>query len=406
MSRQNNDERVLSPYEQLKELITNTAMMRSFGKALGNSMPVDPWVQSALALIYRDKKLQKARKDSVIFVLMQAATMGLRFEDALGQAYLSPLEKWTYDDVAQKTVFSHVEAQLTVGYRGLIDIAYRDPAVREVKPSIVHQNDDFEFYYGSRPFLDHRWDPRMTEADRGKMVAVYSGLRYKDDFYSFEVYPIGDVFAQRDKTLEEKNIIVRYTDDGEEIFFKRDRRAKGGYKEELGIIGEGDDVKYFLEQTNGKGRLFPMSFSDVQYLPWIKYPIPMIKKTAIRWAAKYWPMSHEFNSAAYFAETEEAGISQEIEEHVKALVPDEIRRQVEAALPSAGNKTLSKSQPISMETMGALSGQMAREAGVIKDDEQPKNDAAQSDDDNEERRKLSNLKKKTAGKRKTAKDKA
>lgn len=365
MKKTNNEGKSLTPWQELKALIEDPAMEKSFRQALGSSMPVKAWISAAIGALYSDKKLRVATKNSVICVLMQAATMRLRFEDALGQAYLSPLEKWTYNDKTQKTEYSHTEAQLTVGYRGLIDIAHRDPNVREVQATIVHEHDDFDFYYGSRPFVDHRWDVTKSTEERGRIVAVYSGLRYKDDFYSFEVYPYSDVVEQRNKTLEEKGYLVRYADDGTELFFKRaSRRAR--YKDEVTVIHEGDDTHYALEQMGNGGRLFPLTFDDLKYLPWIKYPIPMIKKTAIRWSAKYWPMSHEFNSAAYFAETEENGITQKIEDAVTAMIPKQIADQLENGTVSAGKRILGSAQGASMATMSNLAAQMANEAGLVQ----------------------------------------
>lgn len=382
----------LSDYERLKSLIEDPAMVKSFSVAL-NGIPVMPWIKGALTCIWRDKKLRRATEQSVVGVLMQAATMGLRFEDALGQAYLSTREVWKYDTGSQKTVFSHVDAQLQIGYRGFIDIAHRDPNVRQVEAVIIRERDNVDFYKGSKPFIDHNWDIKMGARDRGRIVAIYSGLRYKDEFYAFEIYPFDEILEHRNTTLEERGIIVKQNDEGDELFFKK--ANKWARYSEVDFFDDGGVKRYFLQQTNGDGRIFPLTNDEKSNIPWIAYLIAMGKKTTIRWSAKYWPMSPEFHSAAYFAETEEHGLEQKIEDTVLELIPEEIRKRFieKKSTNSSGVKIdrdrLSPSQQVSASQMSNLAAHMAREAGIVNDDDDTSRepskgadeDAGKADDD-------------------------
>lgn len=376
-----------TPYQELKELIEGPSMVKAFREAL-HGIPVQPWIKSAITALRRDNKLASCSQASVIGVLMEAACMGLRLEGPLGQAYLSSREIWTKN--GDDWQLSHLEAQLQVGYRGFIDIAYRDNSVREVEAVLVYKNDHFEFSKGSEPFIKHNWDVTSSQKERGSIVAVYSGLRFKDGFYSFEVYPYADVKDQRDKTLEEKGILVRYTEEGEELFFKRSNKRTRyekipGYTED-----EHGNRNYFLSQTNGKGKVFAMSDSDKAYQPWLQHPIPMVKKTAIRWSSKYWPLSNEFQNAAYLAEMEENGLPQQLDKLMNEFIPEQIRAQVQANLPNAGSKILSQSQNLSMAKAQNLAAQMAAEAGIVVSDKKQEDE---EEIDPEERRDIEELEK-------------
>lgn len=361
-------------YDKLVEIIESPAMEKAFTRALNNRIPTVSWLAAAKAAIWRDKKLRTANRNSVVNVLMQAATMGLRFEDALGQAYLSARENWKHTEDHGWQLQS-IEAQLQVGYRGLIDLALRNKEVRSVDARLVYEHDNIDFQNGSTPYLNHTWDATAPKKDRGKLVSVYAGLRFVDGFYSFEVYPYADVLEQRDKTLLEKGIIVMRTEDGEELYFKREKRNMR-YNDEVTPIkdNDGEITSYCLEQSNGKGRLFPLSKDDLSYIPWIQHPIPMVKKTAVRWSSKYWPLSEEFQSAVYFAETEENGLKQQIDDAVKKMIPDQVRRQLEENIPNAVSKVLAPAQSLSMTKSRNLANQMAAEANLVK----PKAETAQA----------------------------
>lgn len=360
MARDNEKKR--TPCQELKDLIESPPMVKAFKEAL-NGVPVHPWIKAAVTTLRRDDKLAACSQASVIGVLMEAATMGLRLEGPLGQAYLSSREIWKKID--NDWTMTHMEAQLQVGYRGFIDIAYRDKEVREVEAVLVYRNDHFDFSKGSEPYIKHNWDVTASQKERGPIVSVYSGLRFKDGFYSFEVYPYADVRDQRDKTLEEKGILVRYTEDGDELFFKRySKRTR--YEEETGYTeDEYGNKNYFLSQTNGKGKVFQMSREDKSYQPWLQHEIPMVKKTAIRWSSKYWPLSNEFQNAAYLAEMEDNGLPQQLDKLLNDFIPEQIRTQVQANLPNAGQNTLAPAQNLSMQKTRSLAAQMAAEAGLV-----------------------------------------
>ena len=96
----------------------------------------------------------------------------------LGQAYLIPYKnKGT------------LECQFQLGYKGLIDLAYRSGEVKDIQAHEVHENDTFEYELGLEPKLKHI--PAMK--DRGAVIMYYAIFHTKDGGYGFNVMSVDDV---------------------------------------------------------------------------------------------------------------------------------------------------------------------------------------------------------------------
>ena len=96
----------------------------------------------------------------------------------LGQAYVLPY--------LNKGV---LEAQFQLGYKGLIDLAYRSGEVESIQAHVVYSNDTFECEYGLNPKLTHK----PAEKDRGEPVKVYAVFKTKSGGFGFEVMSMDDV---------------------------------------------------------------------------------------------------------------------------------------------------------------------------------------------------------------------
>ena len=63
-----------------------------------------------------------------------------------------------------------IECQFQLGYKGMITLAYRNPDIQTIQAQTVYENDEFIFEYGLNPKLIHR--PAVT--DRGEPVYFYA----------------------------------------------------------------------------------------------------------------------------------------------------------------------------------------------------------------------------------------
>jgi recombinational DNA repair protein RecT len=64
-----------------------------------------------------------------------------------------------------------MEATPIIGYKGLVEMAYRNPKVRSIRIQSVYENDEFDYEYGTNEFIKHK--PTMVGA-RGNLTAVYA----------------------------------------------------------------------------------------------------------------------------------------------------------------------------------------------------------------------------------------
>ena len=133
----------------------------------------------ALRTIRANPKLAQCTPASLVASIMEAAAFGLEI-DQRGLAYLVPF--W------DKTIGKFV-CTLMIGYKGLMEMAYKSGRVRQVYAEIVCQNDKFEYEMGLNPTLRHV--PAL--GNRGQMVGVYAVAKLIDADPAFVVLATSDV---------------------------------------------------------------------------------------------------------------------------------------------------------------------------------------------------------------------
>lgn len=149
-------------------------------KALPSVITPERFTRMVLTALSSNPKLQACTPMSFMGAMMQAAQLGVEPNTPLGQAYLIP-----YSGVCQ----------FQLGYKGLIDLAYRSGEVSSIQAHEVHENDVFEYEYGLDPKLRHV--PAQT--DRGPVAFYYAVLKLKNGGVGFEVMSRDDVetFARK-----------------------------------------------------------------------------------------------------------------------------------------------------------------------------------------------------------------
>jgi recombination protein RecT len=119
---------------------------------------------------------------SVLLAAMQAAAVGLEPNTPTQDAWLLPRRNggtW--------------EAQLMIGYRGLLKLARRSGTIETIYAEVVREGDRFDWSRGlDRDVLDH------TPGDgTGELTHAYAVARYKAGGYSFMVLNRAQVEARR-----------------------------------------------------------------------------------------------------------------------------------------------------------------------------------------------------------------
>lgn len=153
-------------------------------KALPSAITPERFTRMVLSAISVNPKLAACTPKSFLGAMMSAAQLGLEPNTGLGQAYLIAYRNKGIDEV-----------QFQIGYKGLIDLAYRSGEVELVQAHVVYENDVFEMEYGLSPKLIHK--PAMK--DRGEAVQVYAMFKSKSGGYGFEVMSMDEVRAHAER---------------------------------------------------------------------------------------------------------------------------------------------------------------------------------------------------------------
>lgn len=172
----------VSPVKAMGDLLKR--MHTQIEKALPSVITPERFTRIALTAYSRNEKLQECTAESFLGSMMQAAQLGVEPNTPLGQAYLIPYRN--------KGV---MEVQFQLGYRGMIDLAYRSGEVQNIQAHEVYENDTFEYELGLNPKLRHV--PALK--DRGNVILYYAVFKLTNGGVGFEVMSKEDVetFAKK-----------------------------------------------------------------------------------------------------------------------------------------------------------------------------------------------------------------
>ena len=148
------------------------AMEPEIKKALPAVITPERFTRMALSALNTTPKLQECTQMSFLAALMNAAQLGLEPNTPLGQAYLIPYNN--------KGV---MECQFQIGYKGMIELCYRNPEMQMISAQTVYENDEFEYELGLNPKLVHR--PALK--DRGNVRLFYGLFKLVNGGFGFEV---------------------------------------------------------------------------------------------------------------------------------------------------------------------------------------------------------------------------
>lgn len=168
----------VSPVKAMGDLLKR--MHTQIEKALPSVITPERFTRIALTAYSRNEKLQECTAESFLGSMMQAAQLGVEPNTPLGQAYLIPFRNRGV-----------MEVQFQLGYRGMIDLAYRSGEVQNIQAHEVYENDTFEYELGLEPKLKHI--PALK--DRGNVILYYAVFKLTNGGVGFEVMSKEDVEA-------------------------------------------------------------------------------------------------------------------------------------------------------------------------------------------------------------------
>lgn len=129
---------------------------------LGNKYGItqQEFMVKVLNAVKKTPELLKCTPQSLFGSILYFAEIGLPFNTPEGFGYILPY--------SNKGVF---EATPIIGYKGLVEIAYRNPKVKAIRIQSVYEKDEFDYEYGTAEYIKHK---PTREGDRGNLIAVYA----------------------------------------------------------------------------------------------------------------------------------------------------------------------------------------------------------------------------------------
>lgn len=160
-------------------------MESQFALAMPKGAEAAQLVRDALTVLRGTPKLAECEAATVLGGLMTCAQLALR-PGVLGQAWLLPF---------YSTKNRRMEAQLIIGYKGLIALAHRSGQIKSLIARTVYSNDTFEIDYGLEDKLVHR--PTLV-GDKGDPLGYYAVAKFTTGGHAF-------IFVNHDDMIAHKN---------------------------------------------------------------------------------------------------------------------------------------------------------------------------------------------------------
>lgn len=158
-------------------------------------MSAERMYQLALSTCNQTPELSECTPASVLGCLMKCTALGLEPSavDGLGRAYILPYYN-------KKT--NHKEAQLIIGYKGMIDLARRSGQIVDISARAVHEGDFFEYEFGVHEDIRHIPSPDYDGTQ--PLTHVYMVAHFKDGGHYIDVMTKKEVDAVRARSKSSK----------------------------------------------------------------------------------------------------------------------------------------------------------------------------------------------------------
>jgi recombination protein RecT len=142
---------------------------KAVAELLGNKYGFTPqeFLVKVSNAIRKNPELLRCSSQSLFGSILYFAEIGLPFNTPEGFGYIS-------------TEFNEgvYEAVPIIGYRGLIEIAYRNPKIKSIRIQAVYEGDEFEYEYGTEEYIKHK--PNIFAVGERKLIAVYAIVKIQD----------------------------------------------------------------------------------------------------------------------------------------------------------------------------------------------------------------------------------
>lgn len=217
---------------KILDLIVSEKSVASFKEKLPTHIIPEKYIGSIKSVIAKNPDLLQCTPESIIQSAMTAAQLGIIPNTPMQLAYLIPYKR---------------ECQFQISYRGLITLARRSGALKNVEANCIYENDVYDIELGSTSSITHK--PNIT-GDRGKLLAVYCiiSLNNGSNQITFMTKAEIDAIRKRSKTSNYGPWVNDYEEMAKKTVVKRAFKTVD-LSEEIYNAMEADNAEYIDHST-------------------------------------------------------------------------------------------------------------------------------------------------------------
>ncbi len=177
---------------ELRALLTSPAVIAQIQQTIPKHMKAERMAKIMLSACLKTPKLMQVNQLTLLQSLTHLSELGLEPGSAFGHVYLLPF---------RNNRENRMDVNVIIGYRGYIELMRRSGFVKQIETHVVFEGEQFELQYGlegTRKFLHvPDWKvPRTAE----KALVVYAIVRLKDGAEHVEVMTMDEVRTIRNRS--------------------------------------------------------------------------------------------------------------------------------------------------------------------------------------------------------------
>lgn len=218
-------------------------------KALPSVMTPERFARIVTTAVTNNPKLAQCTPQSFVGAMLNSAQLGLEPNTSLGQAYLIP-----YGD----------KCQFQIGYRGLLDLAFRTGEVKSITAEVVKENDTFEYELGLEPKLKHI--PRKT--NRGNSIFYYAVFKLKNGGEGFTVMSKEEIEGHAkkySKSYGSSPWLTEFDEMAKKTVLKKLLKYMPLKTEFVRAVAQDETIKEFDSTSDNNMTEKPNEFFDAEY---------------------------------------------------------------------------------------------------------------------------------------------
>jgi recombination protein RecT len=177
------------------------SMIPAIAKVLPKHLTPERMAQIVIVEMSRNPKLRNCTRESLAASIMMASELGLEPSGPRGHAWLIPRNNKIRGIHGEPDRWE-MQCSLQIGYKGLIDLAYRSGRIARLNASVVYQSElDCGAFRATiePPEIRHAWSPTVERSD-ATIVAAYATAEMTDGAKAQVILTRADIESRRSRS--------------------------------------------------------------------------------------------------------------------------------------------------------------------------------------------------------------